>query len=486
MWPVDAAPTRALIDALRAIDGVRDVAASEQDVLCELRVASDQPAPDTLAQIERVLRAPHREDRGALHVVELVYDGADLDEVAARTGLSREAVIDAHGGREYTARATGFAPGWAYLGELDPRIQVARRASARPRVAAGSVAIADARTGVYPFDMPGGWNVIASVAGDFRPFDLERGAVIAPGDRVRFVRVAERSTAERGAARSASARQGRGLLIEWSEAPALVQDGGRTGVLHLGLARGGALWRALLAHSNTRLGQRWNAPALELYGALRVRAVGGAVALSVDGRASVLAQDETLEIARGERSRVRYLAIEGGVACSEQLGGRGQLLRAAIGGLDHARHRPVQRGDLLVCAEREDDPRAEAPPEERYEPRMLDADFAIELREGAARARFEVDAFERFLRGEHRVSAQSDRTGLRLDSRVARVDRDTGRSAVMAAGMVQVSADGTPIVLGVDHPTVGGYPVFAQVALAHLGALLARRPGAIVRYRRPL
>lgn len=485
VWPLDRAPTRALIDALRAIEGVLDVAASEQDVLCALRDPSDA---EMIARVERALREPSARDEGAVHTVELVYDGADLEEVAERAGLSREAVIDAHAGREYAARATGFAPGWAYLGELDPRIQVPRRPAARARVAAGSVAIADARTGIYPFDMPGGWSVLGSAAGGFRPFDPERGPMIALGDRVRFVPVERDAQRARRAEKTepARARQGRGLLIEWSEAPALVQDGGRTGVLHLGIARGGALWSALLAHSNASLKQPWSAPALELYGALRVRAVGGAVALSIDGAPRVLAQDCALEIPRSERSRVRYLAIEGGVACDAQLGGHGQLLRASIGGLDHARHRPVQRGDVLVCDTRARDERAMAALDDRYDPRMLEEDFAIELRECGAGERFEAGAFERFVRGVHRVSAQSDRTGLRMDSRVARVDRDTGRSAVMAAGLVQVSADGTPIVLGVDHPTVGGYPVFAQVKLAHLGALLARRPGAIVRYRRPL
>jgi KipI family sensor histidine kinase inhibitor len=115
------------------------------------------------------------------------YDGPDLLETAERSNLSVEALIAAHSGREYRAFFLGFLPGFAYCGVLDPRILAPRLARPRERVPAGSVAVADGQTAVYPFDSPGGWRLVGRT--DVRTFDSTREppALIRPGDRVRFV-----------------------------------------------------------------------------------------------------------------------------------------------------------------------------------------------------------------------------------------------------------------------------------------------------------
>lgn len=128
---------------------------------------------------------------GREHEIPVRYDGPDLDEVAQRTGLSVSDVIARHAGRVYTVYFLGFVPGWAYLGDLDPSLVVARRTEPRSRVPAGAVAIAGAQTGVYPYAIPGGWHLIGRTSAEL--FDPMRDppAVFAAGDRVRFVQVAE-------------------------------------------------------------------------------------------------------------------------------------------------------------------------------------------------------------------------------------------------------------------------------------------------------
>jgi KipI family sensor histidine kinase inhibitor len=120
--------------------------------------------------------------------VPVYYDGPDLVEVAERTGLSVEEVIRRHSDRSYRAYATGFQPGFAYLGELDPALVLPRRAEPRLRVRAGSVAIAGLQTAVYPLETPGGWHLIGETP--LRMFDAERTppSLIRAGDIVRFVR----------------------------------------------------------------------------------------------------------------------------------------------------------------------------------------------------------------------------------------------------------------------------------------------------------
>jgi len=103
-------------------------------------------------------------------------------------GLSTEDVIRRHLARIYSVDLIGFVPGWAYLSELDPALHLPRRDQPRPRVPAGSVAIAGAQTGVYPLVTPGGWHIIGHT--DTVMFDPARDppAVLRPGDKVRFVR----------------------------------------------------------------------------------------------------------------------------------------------------------------------------------------------------------------------------------------------------------------------------------------------------------
>ncbi|MFV2065082.1 MAG: allophanate hydrolase subunit 1, partial [Chloroflexota bacterium] len=113
----------------------------------------------------------------------------DLEEVAARTGLSVEAVVDAHSGTTYRVFMLGFAPGFAYLGTLPASLQLPRRAEPRLRVPSGSVAIAAAQTAVYPHSTAGGWHLLGRTDTVLWDRSAEPPARLRPGDRVRFVPV---------------------------------------------------------------------------------------------------------------------------------------------------------------------------------------------------------------------------------------------------------------------------------------------------------
>lgn len=126
-------------------------------------------------------------DRRPILDVPTTYDGPDLEEVASLSGLSRDELIARHSAREYRAFFLGFMPGFAYCGPLDPRISAPRLPSPRALVPAGSVAVADGQTAIYPHDSPGGWRLIGRT--DLVMFDAAREtpALIQAGDRVRFV-----------------------------------------------------------------------------------------------------------------------------------------------------------------------------------------------------------------------------------------------------------------------------------------------------------
>ena len=119
--------------------------------------------------------------------VPTTYDGPDLAETAERSHLSVRQLVALHTEREYTAYFLGFMPGFAYCGRLDPRIVAPRLERPRERVPAGSVAIADGQTAVYPLASPGGWRLIGRTELTmFDPSAAEPVRVRA-GDRLRFV-----------------------------------------------------------------------------------------------------------------------------------------------------------------------------------------------------------------------------------------------------------------------------------------------------------
>ncbi|PJI48888.1 MAG: allophanate hydrolase [Pseudomonas sp.] len=130
-------------------------------------------------------------DAGRLHEIAVWYAGEDLSEVARLCGLTSAQVIDLHAGRDYRVGAIGFSPGFAYLGELDERLALPRRATPRTHVPAGSLAIAERQTAVYPQASPGGWHLLGRTAQ--RLFDPGQPppCPLAVGDRVRFVPIDE-------------------------------------------------------------------------------------------------------------------------------------------------------------------------------------------------------------------------------------------------------------------------------------------------------
>lgn len=119
-------------------------------------------------------------------VVPVRYDGQDLTDVAVAADLTIDEVVALHSGASYTVAFCGFLPGFAYLVGLPALLHLPRRSTPRPRVPAGSVAIAGEFAGVYPGVSPGGWHLLGTT--DAVLWDDARAvpALLAPGTPVRF------------------------------------------------------------------------------------------------------------------------------------------------------------------------------------------------------------------------------------------------------------------------------------------------------------
>ena len=172
--------------------GLIEVVPAFTTVLLEFEPMSDSASPESIrslaARLDEV-EARNAEER-TVREIPVNYNGPDLDRVAALHNLTTDEIRRLHCERIYKVHLIGFAPGFPYLGELDPRLHTPRLAAPRPRVPAGSVAIGGEHTGIYSVESPGGWNIIGHTS--TRIFDPAHGEgeamfILQRGDRVRFV-----------------------------------------------------------------------------------------------------------------------------------------------------------------------------------------------------------------------------------------------------------------------------------------------------------
>jgi KipI family sensor histidine kinase inhibitor len=182
----------ALAERLRAapIAGVRDIVPTYRSVTIyfdPVRTPHD-PLVELLER-EAARQVPEMRWSPDVIRVPVCYGGEfgpDLPEVAGFAGIAESAVIDLHATPTYRVFMLGFVPGFAYLGNVDERIAMPRRATPRVRVPRGTVAIAGTQTGIYPSETPGGWHLIGRTP--TRPFDLSRPnpCLLKAGDGVSF------------------------------------------------------------------------------------------------------------------------------------------------------------------------------------------------------------------------------------------------------------------------------------------------------------
>ena len=112
--------------------------------------------------------------------------GPDLATLSQEKMLSIDKIVEIHSSSLYRVYMLGFLPGFTYMGKVNDRIAMPRKAVPNKTVRAGSVGIAGTQTGIYPVDSPGGWNIIGRTP--LKIFDAhdEQPCLFAPGDQVKF------------------------------------------------------------------------------------------------------------------------------------------------------------------------------------------------------------------------------------------------------------------------------------------------------------
>lgn len=117
--------------------------------------------------------------------------GMDINDISIEKKLRADEIIRLHTEKKYMVYMIGFLPGFAYMGEVDERIAIPRKAQTRTIVEAGSVGIAGSQTGIYPLDSPGGWQIIGKTP--LKIFEKEKDdpVLLQPGDEIEFYSITE-------------------------------------------------------------------------------------------------------------------------------------------------------------------------------------------------------------------------------------------------------------------------------------------------------
>ncbi len=176
----------ALAAALKKRRDVRQAIAGYASVT--VHFDPDQTTHDALAAaIKRLAsKRPPMSEPGRLHRIPVVYDGPDMEAVAATLGLPPAKIAEIHARPIYRVFLIGFVPGWAYLGPLPEELELPRRHVPRTKVPAGSVAIAGRQSGIYPLSTSGGWHLIGRTSVKLFLPDSDPPCLFRAGDRVKF------------------------------------------------------------------------------------------------------------------------------------------------------------------------------------------------------------------------------------------------------------------------------------------------------------
>jgi len=499
----DLQATLALASGLReaALTGVKDLVPAARTVLI-----SFDPNQTTAVQLAlEVSKIDLTRDivlAGRVVEVPVLYDGEDLGEVAEILGWSVETLIERHTKALYTVAFTGFAPGFSYMVCDDAELNVPRRSSPRKRIPAGSVALAGQFGGIYPSDSPGGWQLLGTTSLRMWDISRERAALLAPGDRVKFLDATKISPDVAlpmpPQDNQLSEIEADGLSVTRADRPALYQDFGRTGRADQGVSRSGALDRTSLRLANLLVGNPASSAAVEVaFGGfafradrattvavtgarckLTIKAANGSRAGPPLNEAFALDSGDELVLDAPSEGVTSYIAIRGGFDVKTVLGSASTDTLAKLGPA------PIKVGSVLKPGNLQTssvDVGSRAVVSLGRASEMV----TLDVHPGPRTDWFDREAIGTLLSQEWSVTADTSRIGMRLSGAESLRRRQTGELASEGTvpGAIQVPHNGQPLVFLSDHPLTGGYPVIAVVAAHHLDLAGQIPIGARVRFR---
>jgi KipI family sensor histidine kinase inhibitor len=493
------AAVRGLAEAVREADlpGVIDVVPSPGRVT----VVYDPPRISSHASLRTRIETIEAADVGAVaagdvarHEILVCYGGdlgPDLDEVCTIHRIDSDRFMALHTEPDYLVEAIGFLPGFGYFTGLPAMLATPRRTTPRRVVPAGSVGIGGSQTGAYPCASPGGWNLVGSTPTRLFDASRPRPALLAVGDRVRFVAIDRGEFERRRGCEVAVPRHAAvddaGITVVKPGLFTTIQDLGRPGHRAAGVPLSGAADSVSLRLANRLVGNPATAAAIEItllgpdlrFERDSVVALTGAMFPGMPSAAAVpVRAGETLCLGHASTGCRGYLAVAGGINVLDVLGSRSTFSPAKLGGL---RGLPLAAGDALPVGGARGVTPVTGGEGRLSVVRPIGGPITLRMIPGEQFAL----AGESLWSATHTTSSRSDRMGVRFDGPLLGGGDTAGSLASVAVlpGTVQLPPDGKPIVLLCDAQTIGGYPVIGHVIAADLPLVAQLRPGDRVHWR---
>ncbi|EFA22100.1 conserved hypothetical protein TIGR00370 [Bifidobacterium gallicum DSM 20093 = LMG 11596] len=488
---------------------------------------------DAVAQAIRSINVDASGQRAHRQItVPVCYNGEDLDDVAQLLHCSVQHLVERHMAQPWRVAFAGFAPGFNYLTGGNALFDVPRRATPRLRVPQGAVGLAGTFSGIYPRESSGGWQLIGVTSLPMWDESHEHPALLQPGDDVQFTAVREQVHAQQpaphdaassatplsvstpsGSTSSPAASSASTPSAPSHATPVLTvirpgllctyQDEGRHAA-QLGVTGSGAADRASFHLANELVGNAHDAVALEIIGAgaqfealtdVTLAIAGAHVPLSIDsdGQHTTLTHPQAFLLKAGERLSVgepvagvrAYLAVQGGFAARRTLNSSSTDTMSGLG------PSPLQPHDTL-CVDTVDIRASTSvascsPAQPRAWSTSLPRPHAVTELTVTPGPR--IDWFTKAGQASlfsqvWRVTAQSDRVGLRLAGEpLERTDARELASEATIPGSIEVTGSGLPIVFLRDQPVTGGYPVIAVLDDTSINTAAQLPAGALVKFR---
>ena len=501
------------------IVGVLDIMSAYASVsviydICEIRKNYTSATRYLTEQIKLAILNCDFTVTSQIKVVEIpiCYDvslGIDLIEMSLEKKMSITDIIAAHTSKLYRVYLIGFLPGFPYMGIVDESIATPRKKSPRTKIEAGNVGIADAQTGIYPSDSPGGWNIIGKTP--LKMFDAKKEypVFLQPGDDVQFKQISleqfrelkeeSEKTNEKLELSQPSPSTSILSVIKSGTADS-IQDLGRFGFQHLGINPTGVMDRIAAQTANFLVGNVADEAVLEchfpacsivFHKSILIAISGGDFTPTLDEKEIKLntpiyvQRGATLNFKKWKNGARTYIAVKNGFEIEKWLGSYSTNLKANAGGFNG---RNLKKDDQIKVKSDSHDVGLKMKSEKQDDsffnfhfsifPWHVEIDnlYAFEEIEILVGNDFETltdDSQQKLFSNEFLITMRSDKMGYRLlsDPLIMKNENRSLLSSGVTLGTMQLLPTGQIIILMSDHQTTGGYPKIGHVASASFAAL---------------
>ena len=495
------------------LPGQREIVAAAATVL--VKVVSASAATAAFHALQNFQPPATPAGRGREITIDVVYDGADLSQVADLLSISTDELIKRHTSETWVGAFGGFAPGFMYCYPQTGDWDIPRLDSPRTEVPAGAVGLAGSFSAVYPRKSPGGWQLLGHTDTPMWDSYATEPAFLRPGDRITYRAVRASATTSDAFVPSTSKRPRRAggisrpaVRIDDAGLLTVFQDQGRSGYADLGVNGSGAVDRTSAYTANDVVGNGSSAAVLENVGGMKLTALVDSV-IAVTGAETPITSTNmlgtvtshlmatpiqvragwTLTVGAPTVGMRSYIAARGGFATHQVLGSSSTDMLSGLG------PDAVQPGDVLSIGSLEETSvrRATVNPI-RIGPHGTD-ETATDGNHGVVRCIlgprddwFDESEQRRFAETKWTVRGNSNRIGLRLappagQEPLARSREGELQSEGMTGGCVQVPPNGEPVVFLADHAVTGGYPVIATVIPEDLDIAGQLPPGGTLTFQ---